>query len=428
MTIDTIPILRRLWVSYTPSSAARTFMQRAQSQSQDGVEVTLAVLDARESHQFFGVPMARRGIQPVWLRIVNHGATPYRLSLVGIDPNYYSSYEAAAANHFSSGKRLLSYGLLALLFLSLIWLLPVKLFAAWRANRKIDAFFSEQALKLRPVPPGGAEEGFVFTPLDAGNKIVHVRLFGFDDTKEFVFTVSVPGLDADYLRHEFIELDSGEPLVECDIPALRVRLAKAPCATSNNSGSRLGDPANLVVVGEFATLLSAFGPRWDLTETITLATCAKTFRSFITGWGYRYSPVSPLYLFGRCQDFALQRTRHSINERLHLRLWATPLRHQGLPVWLGQVSRDIGVRFTLKTWNLTTHRIDPNVDEARDYVVEDLFQAERIEIAGYVDGVGACEQNAPRRNLTGDSYYTDGKRAAVLVSTVRTTPKFVAWS
>jgi hypothetical protein len=30
------------------------------------------------------------------------------------------------------------------------------------------------------------------------------------------------------------------------------------------------------------------------------------------------------------------------------------------------------VRFTWRTWNLTTHRIDPDVDEARDYVMEDL--------------------------------------------------------
>ena len=48
--------------------------------------------------------------------------------------------------------------------------------------------------------------------------------------------------------------------------------------------------------------------------------------------------------------------------------------------------------------------------------------------AGYVDGVGACDRDAPRHNLTGDPYYTDGKRAAVLVSKVRTAPKFVAWS
>ncbi|MGK4301946.1 LssY C-terminal domain-containing protein, partial [Klebsiella pneumoniae] len=86
----------------------------------------------------------------------------------------------------------------------------------------------------------------------------------------------------------------------------------------------------------------------------------------------------------------LQRIRKSINERLHLRLWMTPLRYQGQPVWIGQVSRDIGVRFTWRTWNLTTHRIDPDVDEAREYVVEDLMQVGRLEMAGYVPGAPAC--------------------------------------
>ena len=125
---------------------------------------------------------------------------------------------------------------------------------------------------------------------------------------------------------------------------------------------------------------------------------------------------------------ALQRSRLSINERLHLRLWLSPLRFQSQPVWVGQVSRDIGVRFTTKVWNLTTHRIDPDVDEARDYVIEDLLQAERIEASGYVDGVGSCDVKAPRRNLTGDVYYTDGKRAVIMLAKTRTAPRFVAWS
>ena len=99
--------------------------------------------------------------------------------------------------------------------------------------------------------------------------------------------------------------------------------------------------------------------------------------------------MSALYLFGRPQDIALQRTRHSINERIHLRLWLSPLSFAGCPVWVGQVSRDIGVRFTLTTLNLTTHRIDPDVDESRDYVSEDLTLAGLVRAAGYVAGVGA---------------------------------------
>ena len=91
----------------------------------------------------------------------------------------------------------------------------------------------------------------------------------------------------------------------------------------------------------------------------------------------------------------------------------------GKPVWIGQVSRDIGVRFTTKAWNLTTHRIDPDVDEARDYVMEDLALTGRVAAVGYVAGVGACDRAAPRHNLTGDPYFTDGQRAVILLRATR---------
>src|SRR5208337_2497435 len=190
----------------------------------------------------------------------------------------------------------------------------------------------------------------------------------------------------DYLRREFQILHAADELMEVDLPGLQKYLAGVPQATTNRHGQRPGDPVNLVVVGDYPTVLGAFGARWDETEVISLATCWKTFRAFLTGAEYRYSPVSALCLFGRSQDFALQRIRSSINERLHLRLWATPLQYQGQRVWIGQISRDIGVRFTWRTWNLTTHRIDPEVDEAREYVVEDLTHVGRLGMAGYVDG------------------------------------------
>ena len=119
----------------------------------------------------------------------------------------------------------------------------------------------------------------------------------------------------------------------------------------------------------------------------------------------------------------MQRIRSSINERLHLRLWLTPLRFSQRPVWIGQISRDIGVRFT----NLTTHRVDPNVDESRDYAVEDLLRAERVDAVAYVDGAGACGSDQPKHNLTGDPYFTDGKRAVIALSKARTAPTYVAW-
>jgi hypothetical protein len=425
VAFDNIPILRWLLTRYEPDETARDFMQRVQTQTQNGIEVSLTVLDSHESRRFFGIRMARRGMQPVWLRITNNSAASCRLHVISIDPNYYSPHEAAAANHFSTGKRILGFGLLAwTVFLPILWLLPLKVITAWLGNRRMDAFFLKHGFRLRPVAPANSADGFVFTQLDIGNKVVHVRLLSGDAETEFVFNVPVAGLAADYLHRDFQDLYAPDQLIECDLPALWQKLIDMPKATTNGGATRNGDPVNLVVVGEFPALISAFGARWDETESITLATSWKTFRAFLVGAEYRYSPVSPLYLFGRSQDFALQRIRQSINERLHLRLWTTPLRLNGAPVWVGQISRDIGVRFTFRTWNLTTHRIDPDVDEARDYVVEDLLEAERLELAAYVGGVEACTVDAARKNLTGDKYFTDGQRAIVVVATTRTKARF----
>ena len=137
-------------------------------------------------------------------------------------------------------------------------------------------------------------------------------------------------------------------------------------------------------------------------------------KSSVAGSEYRYSPVSAQYVFGRGQDAALQRARSSIDERNHLRIWLTPMRFEGTPVWIGQISRDIGVRFTTKT--ITTHKIDPNVDETRDFLVEDLVYSQGLAKIGYVRGVGAASFDEPRGNLTGDPYFTDGLRVVMWVS------------
>jgi hypothetical protein len=436
---------RILTCPFTPAPTSQSIVSHGQSQEGPQARVTVSVLDAMESREFFGMPLAHRGIQPVYLRIENRSDTPLRLQLQRIDPNYYTPLEAAAAVHYSIGKRLTAFGFIGWLFLPLLTLIPLKLITAYRANRRMNDFFQAHAFHLRPIKPGDVAEGFVFTPLDIGAKIVRVSLYSTGESlelppsnaplseetepaNEFTFSVPVPGLSADYLRRDFKALEHASSLVECDEPTLDQHLREMPPATSNTTGTRAGDPVNLVVIGEFELILAAFAARWDECESITLATCWKTMRAFLLGSQYRYSPVSPLHLFGRSQDVALQRTRRSINNRLHLRLWLTPLRFHGKPVWVGQVSRDIGVRFTTKVWNLTTHRVDPDIDEARDYVIEDLMQAQRIAAAAYIDGVGACDPTSPRRNLTGDPYFTDGKRAAVVLSATRTKPRFVAAS
>ena len=193
-------------------------------------------------------------------------------------------------------------------------------------------------------------------------------MLGRSHSLDFPFTVEVPGL---VLPHPPEDAQAAGKAEELDEAALKAWLERQPRCTSNARGTVEGDPLNLVIVGDRASIEECLSA-WDETESLTFGTAWKTARAFLLESQYRYSPVSPLYLGGRQQDLALQRARLSLNQRLHLRLWATSVRFDGQPVWIGQVSRDIGVRFTPKTWNLTTHLIDPDVDEARNYVLDGL--------------------------------------------------------
>jgi hypothetical protein len=102
--------------------------------------------------------------------------------------------------------------------------------------------------------------------------------------------------------------------------------------------------------------------------------------------------------------------------------------YQGKPVWIGQISRDIGVHLTRKT--IVTHKIDPDVDETRSYLLQDLAYSQGLSKLAYAKGVGAADMSTPRGNLTGDPYFTDGYRAVMWVSSDPVSfeeIEFVAW-
>ena len=151
-----------------------------------------------------------------------------------------------------------------------------------------------------------------------------------------------------------------------------------------------------------------------MTEAITPGSAWHTISSSLFGSPYGYGPVSALYFFGRHQDLAVQKARSDVNLRDHMRLWRAPVNLNGTPVWVGQTSRDIGVRLTTKT--ITTHKIDPDVDGARWYLMQDMFYSQSLRRFAFASGVGAATRESPRVNFTGDPYWTDGLRLVMWLS------------
>jgi hypothetical protein len=252
--------------------------------------------------------------------------------------------------------------------------------------------------------------------VDEGTKTFNVDLLGEDkEIRTFTFFINVPGIRPDHQQVDFEALYPKDQILSYDEEGLRKALERVPCCTTNKKGTEQGDPLNLVVIGDGDDVHYALiRAGWDETEIIYRASAWKTAMSFIFGGRYRYSPVSPLYVYGRPQDAAFQKARGTIHERNHLRLWLSPMRFEGKPVWIGQISRDIGVRFTTKT--ILTHKIDPDVDETRDFLIQDLWYSQGLARVAYVKGVGPVPISEPRGNLTGDPYFTDGLRAVLWVS------------
>jgi hypothetical protein len=378
--------------SFAPKSPAMEldYKSRAMTRTDDNLRVSTAVLSAGESAAVYGVPLAKHAIQPVWIEVENSGEHTYYLLSPGLDPNFFPASEAAET--LAPGSS-----------------------AEQRAM--LDQRFRRLAFR-NPVPPYTTVSGFVLTNLDEGVKLVQLDLVASGRVRTFSILTVVPGFRADYKVSRAFQTEIYPPAKitnYTDDAAFRATLERLPCCVTNKDGAKNGDPLNLVIVGGLDDAFPALVRRgWHPTEERWAGSVGRMVISALSGDRYPNAPVSDLYLFGRPQDLALQKARDNIHQRNHLRLWLSPIHYHSKQVWVGQISRDIGSRLTIHSPTLTTHKIDPNVDEARTALAEDMAYAQNVTKYGLVKGVGSAPQSAPRENLTTDPYYTDGYRAVLV--------------
>ncbi len=373
-------------------SDGRPYQERAETKSADDFTVTAAALGREESLEVFGAPLNDVGIQPVWLRIANDTNRPQWLFPIAIDENYFPPFEAARR----------AAGLSAMTQAELYEQLNAKLFP-------------------RLVPAGEVVSGFVYTHSDEGLKAFNVELHGRTEVHNFHFVVSVPGLPTDYIDVDTARTYEPHQKTNLTRDELRRWLEGIICCTVNQE-NRLGDPLNIAFVGSLDQVRGALiSAHWDVTAPVTSASLWRTFTSFLFGSRYRYAPVSALYLFGREHDLAFQKARAVIDERNHMRLWLAPVTVEEKPVWMGQISRDIGVKLSGRFWPPTTHVIDPDMDDARFYVLQELVDDGAVSHFGYVRAIAPAMVSLPHRNAEDDPYFTDGLRAVFFLSDVQIT-------
>jgi len=371
-------------------SGRDAYISRAATQQQGQVTVRAAVLGDAESLRYFGVPLADEGIQAVWLSVDNGDDGSLYYLPVTTDANYYTTQEA------------------------------LRLFHPWwhrEVDKQRDLFFEQEAMP-EVIAPHGKASGFVLTHREGGLKFLRADFFGSGHQFDFRFVIPLGGRTYAAQNVDFNALPAASESV--DLAGLRAKLETLPCCATNKAGERFGDPLNLVVVGNGGDALFPFIERgWRLDEPLDIHSVLRTIRAFLFGSEYTTSPVSPLFVFGRPQDIALQKARTNISLRNHLRVWRAPFTIEGQSVWVGQISRDIGSKLTTQSWHLTTHRISPEVDQDRYYLLQDLVLTQEVDRFGFVGGVGVSSPTNPRTNLGYDPYVTDGLRLVMFLGARR---------
>ncbi|MFM0214540.1 LssY C-terminal domain-containing protein [Paraburkholderia caledonica] len=342
--------------------------QRAVSDTQHGVRVSVAVLGADDSRRVIGADIGRNNIQPLWIEVENH--TPQALWLLhsGTDPDYFSPLEVAWSMHTLLGGA---------------------------TNADIDSHLNKLGFR-NPVPSGETRSGFLFANPDRQIKLVNIDLFASRTLIPFSLFLPVPDDAADprfaltpfqYQQAAFTDYH--------DLASLRDALERMPrCATSEH-GESAADPLNVIVIGKLGDIGAAMVRR-----------------------GYRREMRKSDYsqwLFGRTPDVVLRKQAQAGALSTSLRAWLAPVRFNGDPVYVAQAGRPLGGRFAHH--GMADDTLHDDVDEARNFLVQDMMYSGGLDKLGFVYGVGQSPQAHPRTTLNGAPYYTDGLRVVMFFAT-----------
>ena len=343
--------------------------ERALTKESNGIQASAAVLGDQEARQIFGIDLAEKKIQAVWIEIENNTDRPLVLLPTAIDPEYFAPLEVAMAYH--------------------------KAFAT-----EANAALNEHLLNLNfpnrsPIEPGSRASGYIFTRWEKGMKVIDVDLLGNNFSQNFTIFAPNPDLDQpeDIIdRIETMFSASEQQEVESD-DELRQVLEQLPCCVSVENGGPSAEPLNVVIIGALDDWITAFIRR-----------------------EYRYQMLSPRYAFGRSQDLAGKKLSRGYTEtQAHsIRFWQTPIRYQGKPVWVAQAGDRLGGRFAEKAPSEVTLPLEPKVDEARIDLTQDLAYSQALVKVGHVKGSGRPQSKSQKKSSNGINYTTDGLRVVLI--------------
>jgi hypothetical protein len=200
---------------------------------------------------------------------------------------------------------------------------------------------------------------------------------------------------------------------ETPIPAITDKLLDSIPRRISDKDHNPGDMVNILIVGTEEEVVKTFTTAdWvkvdKSVENTVMAGLLDTFEKK----DYLTIPMSTLYLFDRSQDygFAHGEPVKVMMSRNHLRVWKSPYKVNGRPLWCVAATHDIGFERDQRN-NGLTHKIDPAIDGEREFVNQTLSGTGLVKARGHIVPTNPLTE---ARTATGGGFHSDG-RILVLV-------------
>jgi hypothetical protein len=349
--------------------------QRAETQEQGVIRVRASVPGRDEAERILGIPVYKRGIQPVWLEITNNSAGRARFVLVSVDQEYFSPLEVAYMHKKYFSKQ------------------------GWK---DMEEHLYHTAMP-RQIAAGETVSGFVYTHASSGTKSFNVDVYytsGEENYAEFTFFIDVPGFVPDHAEVDFESLYEPTAIREYDTDELESALLQLPCCTTNRDGTGQGQPLNIVLVANGREILQSL---------------------LRAGWSETSYERNDMYLnkanflFDRPADAVFRKSRGKTTERNELSLWLAPMRTEGKAIWIAQIKHAIGRRYQINEIFLGSAQ-DPDTDDGRNFFLQNLWYSQSLEVIAYTKTGKLVPVEAPVVDFNNNPFFSDGLRIVLWLS------------
>lgn len=245
------------------------------------------------------------------------------------------------------------------------------------------------------------------TPMPTTGKLYLRANLSSDLSATGEYTVKVKFSQPQTFKTDLLGTPVTAPINTVLTPDLFSEIPRRVSDTASGNGNP-GDMVNFALLGTEQEVKNAYkAAGWVAVDKSVQDAILNGLLKTLSREAYTEMPMSTLFLFGRPQDMSFARADPLMvaAERHHLRVWKTDKTVAGRTLWVGSATHDIGFEKDQRTGGVT-HKIDPEIDKERDYLLESFDAAGVYSSAAYVTPSNPLRE---ARTATGGSFKSDGR-------------------